>query len=126
MRRPRTQRLVAGLGVIAMATGSAAAGAGPAVAVKPASAVTITPDPSYQGPDFEGWGTSLVWFASATGGYPDEIREELAELVFARRGAGPEPRPLQHRRRERPRRAGLPARRGCGAGLVAGAGGHDP
>src|SRR3712207_8327498 len=31
---------------------------------------------------FEGWGTSLVWFANATGDYPDEVKEELADLVF--------------------------------------------
>ncbi|GAA3762147.1 RICIN domain-containing protein [Salinactinospora qingdaonensis] len=46
------------------------------------SSVTITPDPSYQGQRFEGWGTSLVWFANATGDYPDSIREELAGLLF--------------------------------------------
>ncbi|WP_265520447.1 Ig-like domain-containing protein [Oerskovia flava] len=44
--------------------------------------VTVTPDPSYAGQPFEGWGTSLVWFANATGDYPDEIREELADMVF--------------------------------------------
>ncbi|WP_201435753.1 hypothetical protein [Saccharothrix sp. 6-C] len=29
----------------------------------------------------EGWGTSLVWFANATGGYPDAIRDRLADLL---------------------------------------------
>jgi O-glycosyl hydrolase len=48
----------------------------------PAGAVTVRPDPSYQGDAFEGWGTSLVWFANATGGYPDEIRNKLADMVF--------------------------------------------
>ncbi|GAB3233467.1 hypothetical protein GCM10027447_29910 [Glycomyces halotolerans] len=48
--------------------------------------VTITPDPSYQHPEFEGWGTSLVWFANATGGYPDEIREQLVDMVFGDEG----------------------------------------
>ncbi|ASO22033.1 O-glycosyl hydrolase [Actinoalloteichus hoggarensis] len=86
MRRSHRHRLVAGLGVVAMAAGAASAGAGPAVAEEPTSAVTITPDPSYQGQEFEGWGTSLVWFANATGDYPDEIREELAELVFGADG----------------------------------------
>ncbi|GAB4000837.1 hypothetical protein GCM10029992_34200 [Glycomyces albus] len=51
-----------------------------------APGVTITPDPSYQHPEFEGWGTSLVWMANATGGYPDEIREQLAEMVFGDEG----------------------------------------
>ena len=44
--------------------------------------VTVRPDPSYAGEPFEGWGTSLVWFANATGGYPDEIKNELADMVF--------------------------------------------
>ena len=44
--------------------------------------VTVQPDPSYQGPAFEGWGTSLVWFANATGDYPAPIRDRLADLVF--------------------------------------------
>ncbi|MYW68580.1 ricin-type beta-trefoil lectin domain protein [Streptomyces sp. SID8379] len=58
--------------------------------VRPAAAatatVTVTPDPSYQHEKFEGWGTSLVWFANATGHYPDEIRERIADLVFGRDG----------------------------------------
>ncbi|WP_305789887.1 glycoside hydrolase [Symbioplanes lichenis] len=48
--------------------------------------VTVRPDPAYQGQAFEGWGTSLVWFANATGGYPAEIREKLADLVFGEDG----------------------------------------
>ncbi|MFI7342988.1 RICIN domain-containing protein [Streptomyces sp. NPDC050085] len=50
------------------------------------STVTVTPDPSYLHEEFEGWGTSLVWFANATGHYPDEIREKIADLVFGRDG----------------------------------------
>ncbi|GAA3958957.1 glycoside hydrolase [Actinoplanes auranticolor] len=49
-------------------------------------AVTVRPDPSYQGQAFEGWGTSLAWFANATGDYPAEVREKLADLVFGERG----------------------------------------
>ncbi|MFF0824183.1 Ig-like domain-containing protein [Micromonospora haikouensis] len=56
-----------------------AAGAAPPV-------VTVRPDPSYQGQEFQGWGTSLVWFANATGGYPEEIRQRLADLVFGEQG----------------------------------------
>jgi len=48
--------------------------------------VTVRPDPSYQGQEFEGWGTSLVWFANATGGYPAEIRNKLADMVFGKQG----------------------------------------
>lgn len=51
-----------------------------------ANAVTVALDPSYQHQQFEGWGTSLVWFANATGGYPDEVREQLAEMVFGEEG----------------------------------------
>ncbi|MHA7282675.1 glycoside hydrolase [Arthrobacter sp. TMS2-4] len=54
----------------------------PAPPTVPEGALTLTPDPSYQGEEFEGWGTSLVWFANATGDYPDEIRNRLADLVF--------------------------------------------
>ena len=49
----------------------------PIAAAAPASAAdgtTITPNPAYAGEAFEGWGTSLVWFANATGGYPAELR----------------------------------------------------
>ncbi|KOX24415.1 ricin-type beta-trefoil lectin domain protein [Saccharothrix sp. NRRL B-16348] len=50
--------------------------------VHAAASVTVRPDPSYQQPAFEGWGTSLVWFANATGGYPDAIRNRLANLLY--------------------------------------------
>jgi O-glycosyl hydrolase len=53
-------------------------------AVEPVT--TVRPDPSYVGQPFEGWGTSLVWFANATGGYPDEIRDRLADMVFGEDG----------------------------------------
>ncbi|MEU8234293.1 glycoside hydrolase [Actinoplanes sp. NPDC048967] len=62
---------------------------GDARAAEPAAAgpaVTVRPDPSYQGQAFEGWGTSLVWFANATGDYPAEVREKLADLVFGEQG----------------------------------------
>ena len=31
---------------------------------------------------FEGWGTSLCWFANVVGGYPDAQRSYLADLLF--------------------------------------------
>jgi hypothetical protein len=38
---------------------------------------------------FEGWGTSLCWFANVAGGYPDPLREYLADLLFdVQRGLG--------------------------------------
>ncbi|WP_244180977.1 RICIN domain-containing protein [Amycolatopsis pretoriensis] len=63
-----------------MATGVAAA---PASA---ATAVTVRPDPTYRQQPFEGWGSSLAWMAEATGGYPDSVRNRLADLVFGPSG----------------------------------------
>ena len=73
------------LALSALTAGSAAAAA-PAEPAAAGPTVTVRPDPSYQGQDFEGWGTSLVWFANATGDYPAEIREKLADLVFGVQG----------------------------------------
>ncbi len=82
---------LAAASAVVVATGTLvaapASGTG-AAAVAPAGDVIITPDPSYQGQEFEGWGTSLVWFANATGDYPEEVREELASLLFDDEGLG--------------------------------------
>ncbi|TGO06035.1 hypothetical protein SERN_0227 [Serinibacter arcticus] len=51
-----------------------------------ATTTTITPNPWYASEPFEGWGTSLVWFANATGGYPEELREDLYQAVFGDEG----------------------------------------
>ncbi|WP_160142459.1 discoidin domain-containing protein [Arthrobacter sp. SLBN-100] len=59
--------------------------AGP-VAATDAAPVTITPNPASRGEAFEGWGTSLVWFANATAGYSPELREELYQKVFGEDG----------------------------------------
>jgi O-glycosyl hydrolase len=90
--RRATQAAATGVAAVLAATsliGGAAQAAPPvppAPAAVPDGALTLTPDPSYQGEEFEGWGTSLVWFANATGDYPDEIRNRLAELVFGPEG----------------------------------------
>ncbi|MGY0056675.1 RICIN domain-containing protein [Streptomyces sp. LZ34] len=83
-RRTRTRRLLGAIGVTALATGAAliSAPSPQAEAQAQAEAVTVRPDPSYQQQKFEGWGTSLVWFANVTGGYPEEIRQKLAALLF--------------------------------------------
>ncbi|WP_406491348.1 RICIN domain-containing protein [Streptomyces sp. NBC_01604] len=52
----------------------------------PPGAVTVRVDPSYQQQEFEGWGTSLVWFANATGGYPEPIRRRLVDMLFGADG----------------------------------------
>ncbi|GAA2659113.1 MULTISPECIES: RICIN domain-containing protein [Actinosynnema] len=48
--------------------------------------VTVRPDPTYRQEPFQGWGTSLVWFANATGQYPNSVRNELADLLFSAQG----------------------------------------
>ncbi|MEL7978016.1 RICIN domain-containing protein [Isoptericola sp. F-RaC21] len=94
-RRNARRRLavVTGAAGALLAAGLVPASAQPAataVSAAPTSAadagVTVRPDPSYAGEPFEGWGTSLVWFANATGGYPDEIRDRLADMVFGDEG----------------------------------------
>ncbi|MEU4247121.1 RICIN domain-containing protein [Amycolatopsis sp. NPDC026612] len=42
----------------------------------------MKPDPTYRQQPFDGWGASLAWMAEATGGYPDAVRNRLADLVF--------------------------------------------
>ena len=43
----------------------------------------ITPNPATASEKpFEGWGTSLVWFANATGDYPEDVRQDLFDAVF--------------------------------------------
>lgn len=58
----------------------------PQAATAAGTPVTITPNPAYASAPFEGWGTSLVWFANATGYYPAEVREDLFQKVFGEDG----------------------------------------
>ncbi|MET9660655.1 RICIN domain-containing protein [Streptomyces sp. NPDC006510] len=81
-RRTRTGRFLGLVCTAALVSGAALTTAPPVTAASSTAAVTVTPDPSYQQQRFEGWGTSLVWFANVTGGYPQEIREKLADLLF--------------------------------------------
>ncbi|GGS21587.1 hypothetical protein GCM10010252_71020 [Streptomyces aureoverticillatus] len=82
-RRTRTRRLLGAVGITALATGAALLTAPPPkAAASAAAAVTVRPDPSYRQQEFQGWGTSLAWFANATGDYPEEIRQKLARLLF--------------------------------------------
>lgn len=75
---------VAALGVTGLVAPLAAPA--PAAAASEPPAVTITPNPAYASAPFEGWGTSLVWFANATGGYPESVRKELLDKVFGEKG----------------------------------------
>ena len=84
-RRTRSRRLLGAAGLTALATGAALVSAPSSTAQVTAAdtaSVTVKPDPSYKQEKFEGWGTSLVWFANATGNYPKPIREKLAKLLF--------------------------------------------
>ncbi len=76
-------KLRALLATAALAVTSLAA---PTAATAAAATTTITIDPTYRGPEWEGWGTSLAWLSHATGGYPDEIRNRLADLLFSADG----------------------------------------
>ncbi|MCF4122443.1 RICIN domain-containing protein [Antribacter sp. KLBMP9083] len=86
--RPLGAAVVLG-GLVAGLAGVVPPGSPPAAAAATDGPVpvTITPDPSYRASEpFQGWGTSLVWFANATGGYPDDVREELYQKVFGEDG----------------------------------------
>ncbi len=82
--RTRFGRRLGGIGITALATGTVLATTALPVAHAEAvtSSVTVRLDPSYKQQKFEGWGTSLAWFANATGDYPPAIREKLARLLF--------------------------------------------
>ncbi|MFI5874902.1 RICIN domain-containing protein [Streptomyces sp. NPDC051445] len=79
-RRTRSRRTLGAAALTALATGAALLSV--PVQAHADAAVTVTPDPSYAHDEFEGWGTSLVWFANATGDYPPAVREKLADLLF--------------------------------------------
>ncbi|GAQ53488.1 RICIN domain-containing protein [Streptomyces acidiscabies] len=83
-RLTRNRRFLGAASMTALATGAAllTVPAPLAQADTTTPSVTVQPDPSYKQDKFEGWGTSLVWFANATGDYPKEVREKLAKLLF--------------------------------------------
>jgi hypothetical protein len=56
----------------------------------PAGAVPIVVQADLDHPRtrFEGWGTALAWFANVTGGYPEPVREKLADLLYGPGGLG--------------------------------------
>ncbi|MFK4761664.1 glycoside hydrolase [Microbacterium sp. ZW T5_45] len=80
----KSKRTLSLLGIGALASCMLVVGSPPATAA--AAPVTITPNPAYASAPFEGWGTSLVWFANATGGYPDDVRQDLFDKVFGDEG----------------------------------------
>ena len=84
VRRSRTP-VAALAAAVTAAAGLALLPPAPAAAAE-ATSVTITPNPASRGEAFQGWGTSLVWFANATAGYSPELREELYQKVFGEDG----------------------------------------
>lgn len=87
-KKGRGRRSLAAVLAAMIATGGALVGVSPSIpaAAAPTDSVTITPNPATAGGQFQGWGNSLVWFANATGGYPDELRNELYQKVFGANG----------------------------------------
>ncbi|MEU3902885.1 glycoside hydrolase [Streptomyces goshikiensis] len=87
-RRHTRTALSTSLAVLAaLLAGGAAlppAAAGPA----PSAAEPVRLDPGYQQAPFEGWGTSLAWFANVTGGWPDAQRNRLADALYGAGGLG--------------------------------------
>ncbi|WP_327381545.1 glycoside hydrolase [Streptomyces sp. NBC_01207] len=73
--------------VAALLVGGAAS---PPAAADPlrSAAVPVRLDPAYQQAPFEGWGTSLAWFANVTGGWPDSQRNRLADALYGAEGLG--------------------------------------
>src|SRR6266511_2792714 len=72
---------VAGV-VIAAAAGTLAPAAGPALADAPAPGAIVVSAPSSDPGAFQGWGTSLAWWANVVGGWSSmgDIDEELFGL----------------------------------------------
>ncbi|HMR47730.1 MAG TPA: glycoside hydrolase [Arachnia sp.] len=92
-KRIPLRRLTASATIAAMAAGALAVAP---VATTPAAAatpVTITPNPWYAHQEFKGWGTSLVWFANATGHYAlsdnaeaNQLADDFYDLLFSEDG----------------------------------------
>src|SRR4051812_29913303 len=85
-RRIRRPVAVLAAAVTAAASLALMPATAPKATADDATTVTITPNPASRGKAFEGWGTSLVWFANATAGYSPELREELYQKVFGEDG----------------------------------------
>lgn len=59
----------------------------PKSASRPDTCLSV--DLSRKQQSFEGWGTSLCWWANVVGGFPEPLRSQLVDLVFdPERGLG--------------------------------------
>jgi O-glycosyl hydrolase len=86
-------RLIAALALPVLAAAVPVGAAPPAATIASRSAerpveVAIRPAIDRPGLPFEGWGTALTWFAHVTGGYPDTVRDQLADLFYGPDGLG--------------------------------------
>ncbi|MFH8836868.1 RICIN domain-containing protein [Streptomyces sp. NPDC017868] len=88
LRRGRLRALAAATALLVPALALTPAGPASAATTASPDARTVRPDPSYQQPAFEGWGTALVWFANVTGGWPDAQRNALADALYGSGGLG--------------------------------------
>jgi O-glycosyl hydrolase len=70
--------LIIPIGQVALARSAAAPAAATVTAI-------VVPNNIYV-PSFEGWGTSLAWFANVTGGWSDTNRNALADLFYDANG----------------------------------------
>ena len=73
----------------AMAVLSSAMAVMPAAEVSAATVVTVSPYDVYDinGGKFEGWGTSLCWWANRVG-YSDTLAQQCADTFFSPEGLG--------------------------------------
>lgn len=59
-----------------------------AAASEPEVSVRLSPALDRPGPEFEGWGTALAWFANVSGNWNDPVRQRLADLLYGSGGLG--------------------------------------
>ncbi|WP_349322673.1 glycoside hydrolase [Asticcacaulis sp. MM231] len=76
----------AGILAVLVAGGATSVMAQVCPTVTAAQDIDVRPDYTRMGKPFEGWGTALAWFANVTGGYPDPVRNRLADLLYGEQG----------------------------------------
>ncbi|MBB3159424.1 O-glycosyl hydrolase [Microbacterium proteolyticum] len=86
MKSPRLLSMTCAVALTAGVLSAGAAVTAPDVSHAATAPVRIAPNPATASEPFEGWGTSLVWFANATGNYPADVRQKLFDAVFGEDG----------------------------------------
>ncbi|MBP3656535.1 MAG: hypothetical protein J6K32_07565 [Clostridia bacterium] len=81
--KQRYKRLLAGI----LCFGAASVAGGALVKDASASAITVNPHTGSDARPFEGWGTSLCWWANRLG-YSDPLAQQSADLFFSPNGLG--------------------------------------